>query len=303
MARGGTARRTNGALVLATAMALLLAGAAAVFGERRVTPSTGPTTTAPERPQVDGTGIRPADVARSWFDHGTAREQFDYSMNALSCDELAKYMTLDLCAVATAESGSFMLVGTESFWDPDDTDADGISWVPFDLTVFTMRRDAGARAVSVLDGYTEKAYSRLKAQLDLYRAEVNGDEVLVLVKRLAPGAGDAYDYTESVQVLAASGSGAPTLVASYEGANVQVASTGRALVVTSLRYGPPGDPDAEGNWFSKVTLTPSTREPYAWDETITSGTTEGARDAGMTLLGTYTFPVGKGTSDPQTSNA
>lgn len=304
MARGGPARSTNRSIVLIGLVLLLVAAAAAVFGDRsdEGTPTTT-TTTVPERPQVDGTGTRPAETARSWFDHGTAREQFDYSMDKLSCAEMARYLTLDLCAVATADSGSFMLVGTESFWEPTDTDADGTAWIPFDLTAFTMRREGGSRAMSVLDGYTEKAYTRLKVQLDLYRAEVDGDEVLVLVKRMADGAGDPYDYLESVQVLAASPTGAPTLVASYEGADVEVSSTGDALVITSRRYGPPGEDGSETRWFTIVSLTPGDGEMFSWNETLSSGTIDGPRDTGTTLVDSYTFPVGRAQADDSDSNA
>lgn len=304
MASGGSARRTNRSILVIGVVLLLVAGAAAVVGDRDGTGSSASTTTTtqPERPQVDGSGTRPAETARSWFDHGTAREQFDYAMEKLSCAEMSQYLTLDLCAVATATTGSFMLVGTESFWDPTETDSDGTAWVPFDLTAFTMRREGGSRAMSVLDGYTEKAYTRLAVRLDLYRAEVDGDEVLVLVKRMADGAGDPYDYMESVQVLAASPTGAPTLVASYEGADVEVAGTGEALVVTSRRYGPPGADGSESRWFTSITLAPSNRDVFSWDETVTSGPIEGPRDSGVILVDSYTFPVGRGQAGDANSN-
>ena len=296
VARRSSARRTNRAIVLTALLVVAGSAAAAVFGDRTAPETDSADTTIPEKPQVDGSGIRPAETSRSWFDHGTAREQFDYAMTKLSCDTMNTFLTVDVCAVATAKSGSFMLVGTESFWEPTDLDADGTAWVPFDLTSFTMRRDGEfPRAVSVLDGYTEKAYTSRTAQVDLYRAEVNGDDVLVLVKRQSNPNADPYDYTEEVQVLAVSPSGAPTLVASYSGADIEVSSTGSALLVTSLRYPSPTDDNAPNmEWYTRITLSPSDRDPYSWDESVTSGARPMPADKGMTLVDTYKFPSRKG---------
>lgn len=303
MTSAGAARRTNRAILVVVAVTSLTAGLAAILGDRGGDGGSAPSTT--ERPQRDGVGTRPAETARSWFDHGNAREQFDYAMSSLSCAAMDEYLTTDLCATATSRSGSFMLVGTESFWDPDEKDSDGLAWIPFDFTAFTMRRDGAPRAVSVLDGYTEKAYTGLKAQLDMYRAVVDGDEVLVVVKRLADGAGDPYDFTESVQVIAASPTGAPTLVASYEGARISVTSTGDALVVSSLRYASPtnGEGDTEEEWYTIITLAPSERDPYSWDERVTSGPRGKVPEGDIALVGTHTFPVGRDGRDPSEASA
>lgn len=310
MTRGSSARRSN-ALIAAVAVVLAAgAAAAAVFGERTTPSSNGSASSVPVKPQVDGSGVRPAETARSWFDHGTAREQFDYAMKSLSCAVMNTFLTVDLCAVATAKSGSFMLVGSESFWDPSDVDSDGLAWIPFDLTAYTMRRDGDApRAISVLDGYTEKAHTSRKAQLDLYKVEVNGDDVLVLVKRQSNPDADPYEFTEEVQVLAASHTGAPTLVASYSGSDVEVSCTASSVVLSSLRYPSPSDENGPGaEWYSRITLTPTSREPYSWDERITSGDRPPASDSCMTLVGSHPFPSRKGNgpvagNDPQSGNA
>lgn len=302
--KGGSARRTNRVIALVSLVLIAAAALSALVGDRSPAGTSSSTTTTPSKPQVDGTGTRPAETSRSWFDHGTAREQFDYKMDELSCDEMDTYLTVDLCAVATATSGSFMLVGTESFWEPTDKDSDGFAWIPFDLTAYTMRRDGTSRAISVLDGYTEKAHTSLKVKLDLYRAEVDGDEVLVLVKRMADGAGDPYDYIEEVQVLAASPTGAPTLVASYSGADIEVSSTGTSLVVSSRRYASPVEGNAEEvSWYSLITLSPSDDDTSSWNETITSGVRPKPASEGMTLVDSYSFPSRRGANEPRPADA
>lgn len=300
MASRRPARTGNRAIAGTVVVLLAVTAAAAVWGERNDRSHTGASTSSvPEKPAVDATGSRPAETSYSWFNHGGGTEQFDYAMDKLRCGNMDENITVDVCAVANTSFGSFMLVGTESFWDPDDVDSDGLAWVPFNMTVYTMRRDAGvSRAVSVMDGYTEKAYTSVAVKIDLYVAQVDGEDVLVLAKRRANATDDAYSYWESVQVIAASPSGAPTVVATYDGADVEVVSNGRSLVVSSLRYGPPTLDRADGGWYSIVTLTPSDNDMSQWTERVTSGPARPEGTAAVSRVGTYKFPVGKAEPEP-----
>jgi hypothetical protein len=244
-------------------------------------------------PPTNNTGSRPAEVGYSWFDHGFASEQIDFDMPALSCTSVADTITPDLCAVAKATSGAFMLVGTEGFWDPEELDADGASWVPLDLTVFVMRTDAeGPRAISVLDGSTEKAYTDIGVSMDLYTAKIDGDDVLVLHKRLTDSSDDPFSFRESAQILAMSPTGAPTLVTTYEGYQLRVAASGSTIEISSLRYRT-SNTSPNPQWFTRVSVKPSTRDIalYSWDEIVTSNDAEVPSGQGMKLQTTYDFPV------------
>lgn len=297
-----SAKRTNRA-VLAIAF-VLIAGAAAVavWGDNSSTPATETTTTpAPLNDPTTGPGTRPAEVSYSWFDHGMSVEQTDYPMDELSCETLTETITPDVCAVAETSHGSFMLSGVEGYWDPSEVDADGLAQIPFDMTLFTMRTDQSIpRAVSVMDGYLQKAYTKNKAQVDLYRARINGDDVLVVVKRLSDGAPDAYAFADAVQVIAASSTGAPTVVATYEGSSIKVAADKEKIVVSSLRYRSTGD-NEEAQWFTRLTLTPSSDDPALWLETVTSGPDPVTAGQGMTRMGTHSFAATRRSSEANES--
>lgn len=297
-----SAKRTNRA-VLAIAFVLIAgAAAAAVWGDNTSTPATETTTTpAPLNDPTTGPGTRPAEVSYSWFDHGMSVEQTDYPMDELSCETLTETITPDVCAVAETSHGSFMLSGVEGYWDPSEVDADGLAQIPFDMTLFTMRTDQSIpRAVSVMDGYLQKAYTKNKAQVDLYRARINGDDVLVVVKRLSDGAPDAYAFADAVQVIAASSTGAPTVVATYEGSSIKVAADKEKIVVSSLRYRSTGD-NEEAQWFTRLTLTPSSDDPALWLETVTSGPDPVTAGQGMTRMGTHSFAATRRSSEANES--
>ena len=288
-----SAKRTN--RILATAVVVVLLGAAVAasvqFTSEASAPSTSdaPLVTAP----ANNNGSRPAEIGYSWFDHGFASEQIDFDMPALSCTSVANTITPDLCAVARAKSGAFMLVGTEGFWDPEEIDVDGTAWVPLDLTVFVMRTDMEApRAISVLDGSTEKAYTDVAVSMDLYTANIAGDDVLVLHKRLTNSTDDPFSFRESVQILAMSSTGAPTLVATYEGYQLRVATSGSTIEMSSLRYRT-SNTSPNPQWFTRVSVKPSMRDMalYSWDETVTSNDVEVPLGQGMKLQATYDFPV------------
>jgi hypothetical protein len=288
-----SAKRTNRILAAAVAVVLLGATVAASvqFTSEASAPSTSdaPLVTAP----TNNTGSRPAEIGYSWFDHGFASEQIDFDMPALSCTSVANTITPDLCAVARAKSGAFMLVGTEGFWDPAEIDTDGTAWVPLDLTVFVMRTDMeGSRAISVLDGYTEKAYTDLGVSMDLYTANIAGDDVLVLHKRLTNSTDDPFSFRESVQILAMSPTGAPTLVATYEGHQLRVAASESTVEMSSLRYRT-SNTSPNPQWFTRVSVKPSLRDIalYSWEETVTSNAAEVPSSQGMELKATYDFPI------------
>ena len=305
MAKGSSpAKRTNTGLALLLITALLGAGATALFGD--TSPTTSSPTAAPAEVPTDApagaTGTRPAETSYSWFDHSFNAEQFDFEMPSLSCASVAKVITPDLCSVARTSSGSFMLVGSEGYWDPQEEDSDGIVWVPLNLALYTMRSDNGMpRAVSILDGIVEKQYTANGAQVDVYVATIGGEEMLVIHKRLSKTTADPYSFTEEVQVIAMSKTGAPTVVATYAGSAVRVAAAANHIEISTLRY-LTSTQSSEGKWHTRIVLKPSDSEDIRLDETVTSGPVPVKQGAGLELLDSYVFPVGRGNVDtPDTS--
>ena len=214
-------------------------------------------------------------------------------MPALSCKELAATLTPDLCTVARTSNGPFMLVGTEGFWDVTEADANGTTWVPFDLTAYVLRSDMeGTRAVSVLDGFTSVAVPNSSIALDLYVANVNGDDVIVLHRHLAEPNDDAFSFGESLQIIAMSPTGAPTIVATYEGFRMSVASTGTSIELSSLRYRTAETNPAQP-FFTRISVLPEARysSTSRWNETVTSSKAEVPNGQSMTLKGRYLFPA------------
>lgn len=288
-----SARRTNRFVAIGLVVIAAVVIPAIIFGNRATAPDSSPSTssTSSTIPETSvGTLVRPAETSLSWFNHGFGSEQFDYDMKDLSCDLVKPIITTDLCGVARSANGDFMLVGSESFWDPSDTESNGIAYIPFQMSVFVLRDDKNEPyASSILDGFSEKAYSANRAQMDLYKATINGSDVLVLHKRLTDDKADAYSFWESLQVLAASDTGAPTVVATYEGARLRVAAEENTLRVSTLRYkaSPSGE---EETWHTLLTLAPSPDDSTRWLETPSSGPNAVVQGRGMTLLGSHKFP-------------
>lgn len=288
-----SAKRTN--RLLAAAVVVVLFGATVAASIQFSSQATAPSTSVDSVvvPLVSTSGTRPAETSYSWFDHGFASEQIDFDMASLSCASVAQTITPDLCAVARSTTGAFMVVGTESFWDPDEIGLDGTVQIPLDLTVFVMRTDSeGARAISVLDGFTEKTFTDVGVSVDLYTALIDGNDVMVLHKRLTNSADDPYSYRESVQILAMSPTGAPTLVATYEGYQLRVATSGSSIELSSLRYRT-SNTTPNPQWFTRVSVKPSVLDTalYSWAETVTSNDAEIPLGKGMDLKATYDFPV------------
>lgn len=305
MAKGSSpAKRTNTGLALLVIAALLGAGSTALFGNTTPIASSSTAPAEPTMEELEGAaGTRPAETSYSWFDHGFSVEQFDYEMQDLSCTSMTKVITPDLCGVARTSYTDFMVVGSEGYWDPQDTDTDGSVWVPLNLTVFTKRTDNGTpRAISVLDGVLDKRYTANKAQVDLFVATVGGQDMLVLHKHLSKTNADTYSFSEEVQVIAMSKTGAPTVVATYEGSGLKVAASANHIEISSLRY-LTSQQSLEDQWYTRIVLTPNYSDGVRMDETVTSGPTQVKQGAGMKKLDTYVFPVGRGNIDtPDTSN-
>jgi len=273
MAELPSARRANRAVVVITLILLVIAGAAWVEGEPHGTPAATDTSSPGTAPQSSPHGfLRPADTSLSWFFHSGSVEQFDYEMPSLSCTAMADYISVDLCTVVEGKGGSFMIVGTEGYWDPNEPNSRGVVNVPLDLTVYVLARGNGpARAMSILDGSLDANYDGEPTELRAYVAPTSAGEVLVLHKKARSETPAAYDYWEEVQVIAASPTGAPTLVAAYEGSNMSVTGDGAGLVLTSDRYASPSDKSREPVWNTFTYLTPATSYPYAWAESTKSG--------------------------------
>jgi hypothetical protein len=269
---------------------LLGAGATAYFGNK----SSSWFEYSSEEPTVRALGARPAETSLSWFDHSFDAEQFDYEMPSLSCASIEKVITPDLCSVANTSHGSFMLVGSEGYWDPQEEDSNGIVWAPLNLTVFTQRSDHDTpRAISVLDGIIEKQYTANKAQVDAYVATIAGEEMLVLHKRLSKTDSDPYSFIEEVQVIAMSKSGAPLVVATYAGSGLRVAATTNHIEISTLRYLTSAQ-SSDDQWFTRIVLSPNDSDGAQLIETVTSGPSPVKQGAGMKLIDTYVFPIGVG---------
>ena len=288
------ARRTNRLVAVGLVAIAAVVVSAIVFGGNATAPDSGPSTSststiAPE-PSL-GTLTRPADVSTSWFDNSYGSEQFDYVMDDLSCEDVKRIITPDLCGVARHSNGDIMLTGSESFWDPAETDSGGTAYIPFQMSVFVLRDDEhGTRASSVLDGFSEKAYSANRAQMDLYKAAIGGNEVLVLHKRLTDDDADAYSFWESVQVISSSSTGAPVVVAAYQGARLRVAVENDSIRLSSLRYKASATGEEE-TWHTVLTLAPQSDDDAPWLETPGTGPDPVVQGRGMTLLDSHRFPA------------
>lgn len=293
--RTSTATRTNRALAALTVLALGAAGAAATWGTG---PSASPSsTTLPATPAESSRvpGARPAETVFSWFDHGLAVEQFDYEMDTLSCELISKSITPDFCAVVGTGPDAFMAVGTEGFWDPEESGSDGDVWIPMNVTIFSMRSDNGMkRAVGVLDGKVEKQYTDNRVRIDVYTATIGGVDSLVLHKHLSAPNADPYDLFDEMQVIAASPTGAPTVVATYRGPRMSLQATEDTIEISALRYRPTAD-TPNTTWYSRVSLSYSPDE-FGMVERVTSARIPVDNGKGMTKAGEYSFPAVRNSS-------
>lgn len=297
------ARVVNRALTASTVIVLLVGAAVAVWGDHASAPATdGTDSTDVVVPTTEPglTGARPASTQGSWFYTDGAAQQYDYPMDRLSCAELQRYLTTDLCAVAFTTRGSMMLVGTEGYWDPNEPDDDGVVRIPLYFQVFTHTLvDGPPRAASVLDGELYVEYITNESEADsvtLSRARVAGDDVLVVRYRALMGS----TPVEHVQVVAMNENGAPSLAAAYQGDNVRVASTESVMYIAADRYGPPSDGKCCDKYSTVWTLSPRASD-HAWfavEESRSDATTLFDKATLPTTVSSYDFPQKYGSSTP-----
>jgi hypothetical protein len=134
----------------------------------------------------------------------------------------------------------------------------------------------------------------VQVMIDLYRTEVNGDDVLIAHRHPVDDSVNGYDVSDQVFIIAASPTGAPTVVAWYNGPDISFEVDGKNITLLYKRYGVATESgQLQQGWNTQVRLFPSGRVPYGWDEQIT--TAEAADDLvnalPVVLVDSYTFPV------------
>jgi hypothetical protein len=234
-------------------------------------------------------GVRPAETSRNNFSAGWGIEQYDFQMNALSCTELNTHITTDLCAVAKTKHGDFMFSATESYWDETDSET------TLEMSLFGFQDNNGwKRATGLLDAQMVRDLDGVQVKIDLYRTEVNGDEVLIAHRHPVDDSVNGYDVSDQVFIIAASPTGAPTVVAWYNGPDISFEVDGKNITLLYKRYGVATESGtSQQGWNTQVRLFPSARVPYGWDEQITTGPAlRDVMDAvPVVLVDSYTFPV------------
>ena len=293
MAKSSQAKRQNRLIGLVVILLLILAGMSAVReSSSGSSPSDTSTPGGTDHSSHSGSLVRPADTSLSWFNHSLSVEQFDYDMSSLSCTAMAKYITVDLCAVVKSGHGDFMVVGTEGWWDPQETNSAGIVKVPLDLTVYVLTSENGQkRAMSVMDGTVSVDYDGDATVMSAYVVKTDQGEVLALHKHPQSQASGSYDFWDELQVVAPSPTGAPTLVAAYEGSNIHLVGDGSAIVFSSDRYASPTGSSIEPKWSTLTSLFPAAGEPYSWSESMRSGPRLSVPSSVKPLLAdSYDFP-------------
>ena len=283
--KASEAKRTNRVLGVLVVLLLIGAGAVAQFVE----PSTSSDATVVSGNDATTLGVRPAEVSRSNFSAGWGIEQYDFQMNALSCSELNTHITTDLCAVARTKHGDFMLSATESYWDETDSET------TLEMSLFVFQDNNGwKRATGLLDAQMVRDLDGVQVKIDLYRTEVNGDEVLIAHRHPVDDTVNGYDVSDQVFIIAASPTGAPTVVAWYNGPDISFEVDGKNITLLYKRYGIATESGTlQQGWNTQVRLFPSARDPFGWDEQITTGPElrEVMDAVPVILVDSYTFPV------------
>jgi hypothetical protein len=283
--KASEAKRTNRLLGVLVVLLLIGAGAVALFVE----PSTSSEATVVSGNDSTTLGVRPAEVSRSNFSAGWGIEQYDFQMNALSCSELNTHITTDLCAVARTKHGDFMFSATESYWDETDSET------TLEMSLFGFQDNNGwKRATGLLDAQMVRDLDGVQVKIDLYRTEVNGDEVLIAHRHPVDDSVNGFDVSDQVFIIAASPTGAPTVVAWYNGPDISFEADGKNITLLYKRYGVATESGTlQQGWNTQVRLFPSERVPYGWDEQITTGPElrEVMDAVPVELVDSYTFPV------------
>ena len=295
-----SAKRTNRVIALLAVLLLIGSGAAAAFGEQSSgsVPNENPDETIVPTGEV-GAGTRPAETSDNNFYAGLGIEQYDFKMKSLDCDAMNDHITTDLCGVARTKHGDFMLTAAEGYWDPADGE------VTLEMSIYGFRKDFSVpRAVGLLDAQMTRELRSEQLMLDLYRTVVNGDEVLIGHRHPADSDVDGYDVSDDVFIIAASPTGAPTVVAWYTGPGISFESDGESVFLLYKRYGVDGIGRYKG-WNTEVRLFPSDRDVYSWNEEINSVPATDELHEGrvpMKLLDSYLFPVVRPKSSTRNSS-
>jgi hypothetical protein len=283
--RLSVAKRTNRVLGLLVVLLLIGTGAVALFVE----PSSSSDATVVSGHDATTAGVRPAETSRSNFSAGWGIEQYDFQMNALSCTELNTHITTDLCAVARTKHGDFMFSATESYWDETDNEA------TLEMSLFGFQdNNDWKRASGLLDAQMVRDLDGVQVEIDLYRTEVNDDEVLIAHRHPVDDTVNGFDVSDQVFIIAASPTGAPTVVAWYNGPEMSFEADGKNITLLYKRYGVATESgQLQQGWNTQVRLFPSGRVPFGWDEQITTGPAlRDVMDAvPVVLVDSYTFPV------------
>ena len=279
------AKRTNRVLGVLAVLLSIGAGAVALLVE----PSKSSEATVASGNDATTLGVRPAETSRSNFSAGWGIEQYDFQMNALSCTELNTHITTDLCAVAKTKHGDFMFSATESYWDETDNEA------TLEMSLFGFQDNNGwKRASGLLDAQMVRDLDGVQVEIDLYRTVVNGDEVLIAHRHPVDQTINGFDVSDQVFIIAASPTGAPTVVAWYNGPEMSFEADGKNITLLYKRYGVATESvQLQQGWNTQVRLFPSGRVPFGWDEQITTGPAiRDVMDAvPVDLVDSYTFPV------------
>ena len=290
------AKRTNRVLGVLVVLLLIGAGAVALFVE----PSTSSDATVVPGDDASMLGVRPAETSRSNFSAGWGIEQYDFQMNALSCSELNTHITTDLCAVAKTKHGDFMFSATESYWDETDSET------TLEMSLFGFQDNNGwKRATGRLDAQMVRDLDGVQVKIDLYRTEVHGDEVLIAHRHPVDDSVNGFDVSDQVFIIAASPTGAPTVVAWYNGPDISFEVDGKNITLLYKRYGVATESGTlQQGWNTQVRLFPSARVPFGWDEQITTGPAlRDVMDAvPVVLVDSYTFPVHNRVKRPTSSS-
>ena len=246
--KASEAKRTNRVLGVLVVLLLIGAGAVAQFVE----PSTSSEATVVSGNDASTLGVRPAEVSRSNFSAGWGIEQYDFQMNALSCSELNTHITTDLCAVAKTKHGDFMFSATESYWDETESD------VTLEMSLFGYQDNNGSkRATGLLDAQMVRDLDGVQVKIDLYRTEVHGDEVLIAHRHPVDDTVNGFDVSDQVFIIAASPTGAPTVVAWYNGPDISFEVDGKNITLLYKRYGVATESGTlQQGWNTQVRLFP-----------------------------------------------
>jgi len=182
-----------------------------------------------------------------------------------------------------------MFSATESYWDETDSET------TLEMSLFGFQdNNRWKRATGLLDAQMVRDLDGVQVKIDLYRTEVNGDEVLIAHRHPVDDTVNGYDVSDQVFIIAASPTGAPTVVAWYNGPDISFEVDGKNITLLYKRYGVATESGTlQQGWNTQVRLFPSGRVPYGWDEQITTGPALGdVMDAvPVILVDSYTFPV------------